>query len=799
MLAPDPFTSLLVVRGVSSWGRSTIGTDEVHARLLDGSFAPPADGESWTLPNGQARTWKRVDRGEDGWFRDEAFGGGYAFANYRAERRQVLVLEAAGHTMAYVNGEPRTGDVYSWGNARLPFLAQPGDNPMLFSVARGQLRLNVIEPEAPVTLEAQDPTLPDIVLGIDHPGDELLAGIVVMNSTTEPARGLSVRAEIGGESLTTRLPEIGPLTVREVRVRFPVPSAVEAGKPQLLGLTLDGLATQHRRTFDVGVRTQTEMFKRTFLSAIDDSVQYYAVQPARPLPGDPEPKALVLSVHGASVEATSQANAYSPKRWMTLVAATNRRPYGFDWEDWGRMDALEVLAHARALFKPADDQIYLTGHSMGGHGTWYLGFTYPGKWAAIGPSAGWIHFWSYRVSGDEPATNPMETLLRRAQNQSDVLKWKENSKAVGIYALHGDADDNVPIEQMNLMLEQIEPFHRDLTSFTKEGAGHWWDDDPEPGASCVDWPPMFDLFSRRRIPSTLQVRDVDFATVNPAISSTLHWLTIERLTKPLIPGRAQLRLEVFGRRLVGSTSNIERLSIDSAGVEPGPLTVELDGQTLQVPLTDAKWVLERRGEAWAPAGPAQPSIKSTERAGPFKEAFRKSVTLVYGTAGDPESNRWNYARARYDAEQFWYRGNGAFHLVSDRTWLARPTDGDVIVYGNAGNNAAWNALLADSPVQVFDGRVVVGDRFEEGDDLGVLFVRPRAGSSSASVGVVSGTGVAGIRATERLPYFSAGVHYPDVFVLSPRLYRQGSQGAVVGGFFGNDWSVESGEWVWMGG
>ena len=53
--------------------------------------------------------------------------------------------------------------------------------------------------------------------------------------------------------------------------------------------------------------------------------------------------ALFLSVHGASVEATNQARAYAQKDWGHLVAPTNRRPYGFSWEDWGRMDALEVL------------------------------------------------------------------------------------------------------------------------------------------------------------------------------------------------------------------------------------------------------------------------------------------------------------------------------------------------------------------------------------------------------------------------------------------------------------------------
>ena len=27
---------------------------------------------------------------------------------------------------------------------------------------------------------------------------------------------------------------------------------------------------------------------------------------------------------------------------------------------------------------------------MGGHGTWQIGVTYPARFAAIGPSAGWI-------------------------------------------------------------------------------------------------------------------------------------------------------------------------------------------------------------------------------------------------------------------------------------------------------------------------------------------------------------------------------------------------------------------------
>jgi len=35
---------------------------------------------------------------------------------------------------------------------------------------------------------------------------------------------------------------------------------------------------------------------------------------------------------------------------------------------------------------------------MGGHGAWQIGSLYPDRFAAIGPSAGWLSFDSYRAS-----------------------------------------------------------------------------------------------------------------------------------------------------------------------------------------------------------------------------------------------------------------------------------------------------------------------------------------------------------------------------------------------------------------
>jgi hypothetical protein len=178
------------------------------------------------------------------------------------------------------------------------------------------------------------------------------------------------------------------------------------------------------------------------------------------------------------------------------------------------------------------------------------------------------------------------------------------------------------------------------------------------------------------------------------------------------------------------------------------------------------------------------------------------MLLVYGTRGTPEENAWAFARARYDAETFWYRGNGAMELCSD-TEFADPResphnrDRNVVLYGNADTNGAWNALLSDSPVVVRRSGVTAGDHTLPGDDLACLFVRPRPGSDRALVGIVSGTGLPGMRLTDRIPYFVSGVEYPDCIVLGPNTLTGGAAGVRMAGFFGNDWTLATGDFQWQ--
>jgi hypothetical protein len=99
------------------------------------------------------------------------------------------------------------------------------------------------------------------------------------------------------------------------------------------------------------------------------------------------------------------------------------------------------------------------------------------------------------------------------------------------------------------------------------------------------------------------------------------------------------------------------------------------------------------------------------------------------------------------------------------------------------------ALLGDCPINVTNGVVQFGEEVIEGDDLSSLFVYPRPESDIASIGVVSGTGMLGFRASDRLPYFVSGVAYPDFTVMRSETLLKRSAGVVKVGFFDNEWKL----------
>ncbi len=784
-------TSGLRTGPVGSKGRTAVHRDPIEARLVRGTWVPPKAGETLTSADGEVRTWAEVKADDKGAFTGAAYSeGAYVSLPYESPDERVVLLHAIGNDFVYVNGEMRPGDPYGYGWLRLPVVVRKGSNEFLVRVSRGSLRVTLEDPPAPVYLSPDDATLPTS----DGP-----VGLVVVNTTQAAVGPISIAPKSGAAPCAARL---GPMTLRKVSVE--TASTTDASS-LWLGDATRGFGSFPPRTISKG--RDEWVTNTTFRSDIDGSVQYYASRSS----GAPV-TSLVLSLHGASVEATGQAQAYGNVIGRAVVCPTNRRPYGFDWEDWGRLDALEVLELAKARLKPSPDAIYLTGHSMGGHGTWHLGATYPDQFAAIGPSAGWISFSTYAGGPSTAPVDAVDEILRRASNPSDTKALATNLASTGVYILHGDADDNVPVAQAREMAKILGAFHKDWRLFEQSGAGHWWDASKAPGADCVDWPPMFEFFARRRLPPVELITEIDFTTMDPGVSGTCHWATIARQTKALAPSRVRLRRSPAGDEVVGSVDNVERLEVEISSQSP---SLTLNGVSVPVASEEGRrhgslLVWETGKGAWTKTR-GEPLLvtlrrvaardagwKRPMRGGSFKTAFRNHFRLVYGTKGTPEENAASYARARLDSETWYYRGNGGADVLSDVELLSEPSalSGNVILYGNADTNGAWDTVLDGCPVRVARGWVVFGDKTVEGGDLGCLMVYPRAGCTRNLVGVVSGTGPAGLRLTERLPIFTSGVGFPDVTILGVDALEKGNAGVRCAGFFGNDWSIERGEFAW---
>ena len=786
--------------------RAMIPADPVEALVAAGKKVAPMAGDPLAPGQGDG-SWKAITADSTGWFSDPALRSGWV--HFRVTRLQpaLFLLEGMGHNMVYVNGTPRIGNRYrakdqfeSWeprfDYGLVPIQLEAGENHLLFRCSRGRLKV-VLHPLAKTALfNPLDLTLPDLRVGesLESPG-----GIVVLNGTNAPLTGLFIRGRGEGvEVPSTALPELLPLGLR--KMIFPISAGLAGAAGEVpLTLTLLRRSAAGEEILDETVITLRRVdagatCRITFISGIDGSVQYYAINPAAGR--DDAPRALFLSLHGANVEGANQAASYAPKSWGHIVSPTNRRPYGHNWEDWGRMDALEVLALARQRLNIDTSRIYLTGHSMGGHGTWHLGATFPDHFAAIGPSAGWISFWSYGVRDTSGTGDPAQQLLRRASTPSNTFALAGNYQQHGVYIIHGSKDDNVRVDQSHRMAERLKDFHHDWYFHEQPEAGHWWDLSDAPGADCVDWMPLFDFFARHARPGAERMRMIDFSTANPGISARSGWLTVVDQETPLAVSRARIEFNPATHHFQGSTENIARLALRTpAGAHAAAYQVELDSQKVELEGAETLW-LEKRGGRWS-AGPAlRADEKGPHRYGPFKEAFNHRMVFVYGTRGSVTENRWALHKARFDAESFWYQGNGAVDVVADVDFDAEADrDRSVVLYGNSATNAAWKVLLAESPIQVRRSIVQIGKQLLRGDDLAALFIRPRPGSDQACVAVISGTAPGGMRLTNNLPYLYAGAAFPDFTVLNSAVLNGKDGGVVAAGFFDSRWNLEKADMI----
>jgi poly(3-hydroxybutyrate) depolymerase len=425
----------------------------------------------------------------------------------------------------------------------------------------------------------------------------------------------------------------------------------------------------------------------TFHSDVDDTEQPYGLYLPRNF-DEQRAYPLVVMLHGAGSnhrlalrrvfgrtnapgETDVEASRVFPD-WpdRPVIVATPFVRGTMGYQGVAEKDVLDVVADVKRRFRIDDDRTYLTGLSMGGGGTLWLGLSRPDLWAAIAPVC--------------PAPPP---------GTDDLVP---NALNVPVRVFQGGADPVVRAEGTRGLVERLTAAGASVEYTEFPGVGHdSWDPAYRDGA-IFDW---FARFTRVRWPGR-----VHFVTARYETASA-YWVTIDRLTpgtpasieaEVTAPNRITVRTNQVGAftvRLDGHPRFDARQAVD----------VVVDGARLQMP-GGASLSFRRDGDGWIAGRDAPgPGEKQRGAEGPIAEALASRHVYVYGTGGAPGEAELAARRAVAERAADWSVHRGPFlgrvmvfpRVVADRE--LRPSDladSNLVLFGTAATNEAI-ARLAD--------------------------------------------------------------------------------------------------------
>jgi poly(3-hydroxybutyrate) depolymerase len=727
---------------------------------------------------------------------------GFAYAEFdcpQACRALALAPKLGGFVL---NGRGYTGDVYGNGWFQVPVELDSGRNRVLLRVSGygdQQIRFLLVPPAERFRIVSRDITAPDLVAESSLTG---WLGVPVMNETQDPLDTVALAVllpsgDTAGQALAAGVPAWGVLKV-PIRVSIPALPYDTAG----FALVINSRCANDSGsdTVRLRIRRPEQSRKVTFISAIDSSCQYYSV--LYPKDYDPAKRyALILSLHGAGVEASGQVDAYKAKDWAFVVAPTNRRPFGFDWQDWGRLDAMEVLDRTLSTLPVDRDRVLLTGHSMGGHGTWHVGLAHSDRFAAAAPEAGWPDIQLYvplflqrTAIFADPAQVAIRDMAMRPDNTPAMLV---NALNLPLYILHGGDDDNVPTyhgRSFSAWLRELsshdrhgQPTYR-FTYKEVPGRPHWWS--YEDGLSCVDDTELMGfLKTQKRDPGPRHVR---FRTADLGQSSRNYWVVVERVR---IVGRdADIEAWASDSLISVRTANIGQFSLELAG-EPffaGPIRVEIDGRMVGRRYgLPARLTFHATDKGWQP-GPARVAAvtKTPGLYGPAKQAMMDPFLLVYGTRDSTLAPLLRHS-ATQEGARWWLVANGRARVVPDTAVTSEDiTHCNLVLYGGPQQNSVTNRIADHLPIRINKGRLSLGTH-DLGDSLAAMLTYPNPLNHDRLVLVRMGTDADATRLSLFWGVASSGAGIPDFMVFDDSVRRYGWSGVRAAGFFGPDWNLDA--------
>jgi beta-glucosidase len=426
----------------------------------------------------------------------------------------------------------------------------------------------------------------------------------------------------------------------------------------------------------------------TFFSNVDDTEQPYGLYLP---PGYDAKRAypLVISLHGAGSnhrlnlrrvfgksnaegETDVEASRYFPA-WpdVDYIVASPYARGTMGYQGIAERDVLDVLADVKRRFSVDENRVYLTGLSMGGGGTMWLGLTRPDIWAAIAPVC--------------PAP------------PDGTGDFAPNALHIPVHFFQGGSDPVVSPQGTRQWVERLKRLGTTVEYTEYPGVGHDSWVNAYADGQIFAW---FDRF--RRDPHPDRVRFVS----DRYAYNTAYWVRLDAL----LPGRPAGIDATFtaANHLTVTTDALDGFTLYLTGhprVTRGQrVALEIDGTHLEVPAADSVSFSRRDGGWTSEAYAAAPGAKRPGLEGPMREAVSGRHVYVYGTAGNPTEGEVTVRRQRAERAAEWSVYRGWFmgrvmvfpRVVADQE--VRPSDladANLVLFGTPETNTLI-ARYADS-------------------------------------------------------------------------------------------------------
>jgi enterochelin esterase-like enzyme len=444
----------------------------------------------------------------------------------------------------------------------------------------------------------------------------------------------------------------------------------------------------------------------TFLSDIDDSDQPYALYLPKDYNSDKK-YPLVVSLHGeysnhrlnlrrvfGRGNRTGESDAEATRYWpamsdVEMIVASPLARGTMGYKGIAEKDVYDVLADVKRRFSVDDDRVYLTGLSMGGGGSLWIGLTRPDVWAAIAPVCPAVP-----AGTEDLAGNGRNVPMKIFQGAIDpvvpavsVRQWHKRLVDAGVKAEY--------VEYPGIRHNSWDVAYRDGAIFT--------------------W---FAPFKRERNPE-----HVTFSARSYKHGSA-YWVRFDTFTPGILASidarfTAKKRLTIQTKELDGFTL---RLKDHPMAAGPGVLRLTVDGVALQARSADVV-SLSKTAKGWTikPFAPA-PDAKRSGSEGPIADALSTRHIYVYGTGGSPDPDELQRRKAIAQQAAEWSSGRLklmlTFRVLADND--AKTVDlqnANLFLFGTKQTNSLIAKYADKLPLALNAGAA----------DYGLMYVYPAEG------------------------------------------------------------------------